>query len=289
MHAGAQPERSGFQCRKAGSGGECKEENPLIQHNAHNRQVSPQWIDRRKAPGRNLSIAESGTGASLHHHRGRRFPAGRRSSSAVRRGLLETSSPPIPSFPPRPTPIPPSVRIQTMSDWEQPWSNSSTAPPISKHNYNAEKAMLAGSFICSVLYGTPPPTRSLFALTSIVRFILGVLAVLFFQCMAALLNPTHRREEGIKRWLVFYTVAMFLFVTVYTAANLHIQSISFIDNRQDVPAYSPHSSGPLNYQYDVRGTSLGLIPNVMFNLNNWLADGLLVSSLSDAALTHPGV
>ena len=128
----------------------------------------------------------------------------------------------------------------------------------------------------------PPPTRSSIRAHFHRSFTLGALTILFFQCMAALLNPPHRREEGIKRWLVFYTMAMFSFVTVYTAVNLHILSISFIDNRQDVRAYSSHSSGPLSYRNGIHGTALGLVPNVMFNLSNWLADGLLVSSLFDA-------
>jgi len=110
--------------------------------------------------------------------------------------------------------------------------------------------------------------------------------------MVALLNPAHRREEGIKRWLIFHTVVMVSFVTVYTAMNLHIQSISFIDNRKDIPSDTSDTydvSGPLSYLLDVRTTALGLVPNVMFNLNNWLADGLLVSSLFDAMPTRPGV
>jgi len=130
-----------------------------------------------------------------------------------------------------------------------------------------------------------------FALISIVRFILGAIVMLFFQCMAALLNPVHRRGEGIRWWFVSYTVAMFLFVTVYTAMNLQIQSESFIDNRKDF--IYPHStvvkSGPIEYQYVIRKSALGLIPNTMFNLNNWLADGLLVSSLFDATPTRPGI
>jgi len=125
-------------------------------------------------------------------------------------------------------------------------------------------------------------------LTSIVRFILGLLILLFFRCMAALLNPAHRREEGIKWWLIFYTAAMFSFVTVYTAMNLHIQSNSFIDNRRDIEGDGGYYSGPLQYQYGVHLTTLGLLPSVMFNLNNWLADGLLVSSLFDTVLTRLG-
>jgi len=104
--------------------------------------------------------------------------------------------------------------------------------------------------------------------------------------MAALFNSAHRRAEGIKWWPVFYTMAMFSFVTVYTAASLHILSMSFIDNRED---NTNVSSGPLNYQFNIRHTPLSILPNVMFNLNNWLADGFLVSSLFDAALTLPGV
>ena len=101
--------------------------------------------------------------------------------------------------------------------------------------------------------------------------------------MVALLNPVHRRDEGINWWLVFYTMAMFSFVTVYTAANLHNLSMSFVDNREPT---DPDYSGPLVYQSDfIPYTPLGLLVNIMFDLNNWLADGLLVGSLFDAALT----
>ena len=106
--------------------------------------------------------------------------------------------------------------------------------------------------------------------------------------MAALLNPAHRKEEGIKRWLIFYTVAMFSFVTVYTAMNLYIQSNSFIDHRGHL-GYEDGFSDPLSYQGSIRVTALGFVPNVMFNLNNSLADGLLVSSLFYAAPTYPDV
>ena len=109
--------------------------------------------------------------------------------------------------------------------------------------------------------------------------------MLFFQCMAAFLNPDRPRGEGTKWWLVSYTVAMFSFVTVHTLMNLHIQSISFIDNRQDGQGWP--ISGPLDYQFEIRQKALGFIPNVMFTLNNWLADGLLVSALFDGAPPHP--
>jgi len=102
----------------------------------------------------------------------------------------------------------------------------------------------------------------------------------------ALANPAHRKEEGIKWWLVFYTMAMFSFVTVYTATNLHILSMTFIDHRGSC---DPNAAGPIGYQHHAPYTHLGLLSNIMFDLNNWLADGLLVSSLFDATLTLPGV
>jgi len=215
-------------------------------------------------------------------------------------GLTGTSRGEIhefPHFPHAHSPAPPrpgfpfSLHIQTMSDpWFQRWSNDTDSPPIPKGDYIEEKATLAGSFIGSILYGTPP-TRLSIRTDFNHSVILGLVILLFFQCMAAFLNPVRRRGEGIKWWLVSHIVAMFSFVTVYTAMNLHIQSKSFIDKRQ---AYyqitsTTISSGPLNYQFSTRRVALGIIPNVMFNLNNWLADGLLVSSLFDAAPTCPGI
>ena len=44
--------------------------------------------------------------------------------------------------------------------------------------------------------------------------ILGIVVVLFFRCIAALLNSIHHREERIKWGLVTYTVVMFLLVTI---------------------------------------------------------------------------
>lgn len=111
-----------------------------------------------------------------------------------------------------------------------------------------------------------------------VRFILGILAVLFFQCMASLLNPINPRGEGIKRGLVSYTATMFSFATVLTGMGIQIGSISFIDNREFPGVEGLLPPGPLGYQDLIRPTAITIIPNLMFFLNNWLADCLLVSS-----------
>ena len=155
--------------------------------------------------------------------------------------------------------------------------------------YHMEKDGFAGFLLGAILYGTrelSPSTRPLAgAHFFLCPFFLGVLIVLFFQCMATLLSPAHRRGEGIKWGLVTYTVVMFSFVTVYTAMNLHIQSLAFIDNRSFTYLGVPF--GPLGWQSTIRRTVIGMFPTVMFVLNYWLADGLLVGSLFDAASARP--
>ena len=110
--------------------------------------------------------------------------------------------------------------------------------------------------------------------------ILGIVTVLFFRCMSALLNGSNKRIQ----WpLVAHTVAMFSFVTVYTAMYLNIQSICFIDNREYPGTDGGLPPGPVGYQHLIYNKAISFVPHIMFMLNTWLADGLLVSSFS----THP--
>ena len=105
-----------------------------------------------------------------------------------------------------------------------------------------------------------------------------MLILLFFKCMAALFDPVHRKRDGIKWGIVSYTVAMFSFATVCIGIGLHIHSVSYVDNREFT---NPDGTlvGPYGYQSAVRKKILGIIPNLMYLLNNLLADGLLVRSL----------
>jgi len=116
-----------------------------------------------------------------------------------------------------------------------------------------------------------------------------MLTVLFFKCMGALFNPVYRRGERIKWGLVSYTTVMFSLATILTAMNLHILSISFIDNREFSNADGGLHPGPYGYYEFIYYKAIGIVPNVAFCLNNWLADGLLVSSLFDAVVAHSGV
>ena len=167
-------------------------------------------------------------------------------------------------------------------DDSDPWSDNPYAPKgIPYPLYLQEKANFAGFLIGSILYGTPryhPANCAHFINPSI----LGIVVTLFFQCMVALFDSVHRRGEGIEWGVVSYTVIMFSFATVFTTTNLHIQSLSYIDNRE-------YHKGPLYYQVNFSRNALNIIPTLMFLLNNWLADGFLVGSLFGAAFTRPDV
>jgi len=110
--------------------------------------------------------------------------------------------------------------------------------------------------------------------------------VLFFKCMIALFNPAYRRGEGVKWGLVLFTLVMFSLVTVHTAMDLDLLSVSFIDNRNFPGVQGLLYPGPAGYREVVYFKAINVIPNATFPLNNWLADGLLVSPSFGAGLTH---
>ena len=172
-----------------------------------------------------------------------------------------------------------------MSD-SRPWSDNPNAPKISYSLYFQEKANFAGFLLASILYGKHPTIHVCpLVFTSFARLILGIAIVLFFKCMAALVNPAHRKKEGIKWGFIIYTMVMFSFVTVLTGIQLNIQSISYIDNRE-FPGDDVLPPGPLGYQSLIYSEALSVVPNVMFLLNGCLAAGLLVSPLSGVASTR---
>jgi hypothetical protein len=108
--------------------------------------------------------------------------------------------------------------------------------------------------------------------------ILGIVIVLFFQCMDALFDRGNRAKGGTKWPLIAHTIAMFLFATVYTATALDLQSNAYIDNREFPGIDGLVPPGPLGYQLSIYYKAIVLVPNLMVLLNSWLADGLLVSS-----------
>ena len=169
-----------------------------------------------------------------------------------------------------------------MSDsGNKPWSDNPNAPKISYEIYLEEKSYFAGTFIGAMLYGMRkrPPTCPLIHIHLTFRNILGMLVVLFFKCMTALLSPAYRKGEGIKWGLVSYTVVMFSVATVLTGMDINVLSIAHIDNRDFPGVDGLYLPGPYGYYESIYFKPINLIPTAAFVLNNWLADGLLVGSL----------
>ena len=119
-------------------------------------------------------------------------------------------------------------------------------------------------------------------LSIFIRFILGIVVVLFFQCMATLFNPTYRRGEGINWGLLSYTMVMFALATGFTATNLTVVFISLFETgfAQGGVLGSQMLAGPPILR------ALRITPSLMFLSISWLADGLLVSSLFDAGFAY---
>ena len=90
-------------------------------------------------------------------------------------------------------------------------------------------------------------------------------------------DPAYPMRAGIRWGLITHAAAMFAFATIFTAINLDIQSISYIDNREfsdDLDGFPP---GPFGYQLFISAEAISVVPIVMFYLNTCLANGLLVS------------
>ena len=165
-----------------------------------------------------------------------------------------------------------------------PWSDNPNAPMIPYALYLGEKAYFAGFLLGAIFYGAQTYVRlsTLILISFIPPNTLGIVIVLFFQCMGAFFDPVNRVRGGIQWVLVIHTAAMFLFATMYTAMSSNIQSISFIDNRA-FPASINGVPGPIGYQFFIHDKAVGIAPTPTILLINWLADGLLVTPSDSVA------
>ena len=134
----------------------------------------------------------------------------------------------------------------------------------------AQYSSVRRALICQCL-----PVRSI--------HIQGIIITLFFQCLNALLNPVNRPGTGIKWPFVAHTIAMFSFVTVIIVMCLGVLPVCYIDNREFPGGYFP-VPGPLGYYASLYSKPIDVVPKVMFLLNYCLADGLLVSAISNQPL-----
>ena len=110
--------------------------------------------------------------------------------------------------------------------------------------------------------------------------LLGIVVTLFFQCMGVLLSPVNPVRRGIRWSLAAHTVAMFLVLTVPVGIDLIHLSIIYINGRE-FPGNDQYPLGPLGYDDFIDVKAFVVVLNIMFPLNQWLADGLLVGPVSN--------
>ena len=110
---------------------------------------------------------------------------------------------------------------------------------------------------------------------------LGIVVVLFFQCMSVLLNPVNPMKRGINWALIAHTVAMLTFLTIPVGIDLSTLFILYINNR-DFPGRGEYPPGPLGYDVVLNSNATSTVLFVMPSLNQWLADGLLVGLISNS-------
>lgn len=104
----------------------------------------------------------------------------------------------------------------------------------------------------------------------------GIVVTLFFQCMTALLNPVKHMKASVKWGLVAHVVVMFSLLTIAFGIDRDVESVSFIDNRE-FPPTDELPPGPVGYQATIWSDPSSIVTTVVYPLNQWLADGLLVS------------
>ena len=133
----------------------------------------------------------------------------------------------------------------------------------------------------NIWYDNPHTRPSM--LTGPVRIVfLGIAVALFFRCMSALLGPANTMKSGIRCALVAHTVALFSFLTIPILIDMYYLFLEYISNREFTGG-DEYFPGPLGYDVFLTTKPLATFFDVMFPLNQWLADGLLVSAVSKSA------
>lgn len=118
-------------------------------------------------------------------------------------------------------------------------------------------------------------------LTLFIPPLLGIAIALFFQCMSTLLNPDNRMKKGVKWGLVTHTMAMFSFTSIACMIEGRERSISYVEAREFPGVEGEFPPGPYGF-LSVRHGPITSVSVLMFPLNQWLADGLLVGTVPNS-------
>ena len=182
-----------------------------------------------------------------------------------------------------PTPgiISPVTRPQTMPDSSyMTWSDNPNAPQIPYYLHHWEISNGNGGIVGAILYGTLAYKPTF--LYPPCHFTSGIVIALFFECMTALLNPDNPMRRGIKWVFLAHTVAIFSFITISCAIEGARRSNALIDNREYPGVDHVSRPGPFGYMDLNAGSTAAIISYIAFPLNQWLTDGLLVSTTSNS-------
>lgn len=96
----------------------------------------------------------------------------------------------------------------------------------------------------------------------------GVHLTLFIWCFHLLLRKKKSRSEYL---LMIYVVLLFIMGNIGNGTNIKVGELTFVDNRN-------FPGGPNEY-FSQGGGTVGLTCNVIYIINTWFQDGLLVKNL----------
>ena len=75
-----------------------------------------------------------------------------------------------------------------------------------------------------------------------------------------------------------HTVTIFSFLTVPLGLDLNWLSFAYINSRE-FPGHNEYPPGPIGYYEVLSASAAGATFSIMFPLNQWLTDGLLVGQI----------
>ena len=106
--------------------------------------------------------------------------------------------------------------------------------------------------------------------------------------MTALLGSANRTRKANSWGLIAHTVAMFSVATIPLAIVLFVLSAAYINGREFVDTDGV-PLGPLGYLSLPKFYVAGIVTDSGVEVNQWLADGLLVSPTLNSATQVPNV
>jgi hypothetical protein len=129
--------------------------------------------------------------------------------------------------------------------------SSSWTPDESPQLLFAEKGWLQGVVVSSVAF--------------------GVVVTLFCMCFSVLYRQAATRERSRQRIILWvYICIVFILNTLFIAANSKFTELAFIDDRN-------YPGGPAQFENDMWSIPIDEVNNVVFVLQNWMNDGMIVS------------